>query len=207
MNVLIACEYSATVRDAFRALGHDAWSSDLLPTDGDPRWHIQGDAIEAVNSQQWDLLIAHPPCTYMTNSGVCHLHKDATRWQKLDDAAAFFLALWNAPVARVAIENPVMHKYAKERIGGLKQAQTIQPYQFGHLEQKATCLWLRGLFPLRHTTDLKAETKALPDNERQRLHYLPPSADRWKIRSKTYPGIAKAMAEQWGGRIEMEAAA
>jgi hypothetical protein len=198
MRVLVACEYSATVRDAFRARGFDAWSCDLLPTEGDPRWHIQGDALDVIDRQQWDLLIAHPPCTYMTNSGVCHLHTDPTRWSKLDHAAAFFRALWAAPVKAVAVENPVMHKYAKERIGGLRQAQTIQPYQFGHMEQKATCLWLRGLPKLKPTSDLKDATRALPDNERQRLHYLPPSADRWKLRSTTFQGIADAMADQWG---------
>jgi hypothetical protein len=198
MRVLVACEYSATVRDAFRARGFDAWSCDLLPTEGDPRWHIQGDALNIIDRQQWDLLIAHPPCTYMTNSGVCHLHTDPTRWTKLDDAATFFRALWAAPVKAVAIENPVMHKYAKERIGGMRQAQTIQPYQFGHMEQKATCLWLRGLPKLKPTSDLRDATRALPDNERQRLHYLPPSADRWKLRSTTFQGIADAMADQWG---------
>lgn len=202
LKVLVACEYSATVRDAFRALGHDAWSCDILPTDGDPRWHIEGDALEAVyRGGHWDLMIAHPPCTYMTNAGVTWLHKDPTRWEKLDEGAAFFKALWEAPIQRIAIENPVMHKYAKERIGGMQQTQTIQPYQFGHMEQKATCLWLKGLMPLRPTTDLKAETKALPDNQRQRLHYLPPSADRWKLRSTTFKGIAEAMADQWGGKI------
>ena len=198
MKVLVACEYSATVRDAFRANGHDAWSCDLLPTDGDPQWHIQGDALVMAHGHDWDLMIAHPPCTYMTNAGVTWLHKDPTRWEKLDEGAAFFKALWDAPIKRIAIENPVMHKYAKERIGGMQQTQTIQPYQFGHLEQKATCLWLKGLMPLRPTTDLKAETKALPDNQRQRLHYLPPSADRWKLRSTTFKGIASAMADQWG---------
>ena len=197
MKVLVACEYSATVRDAFRAKGHDAWSCDLLPTDGNPQWHLIGDALEIIEDG-WDLLIAHPPCTYLTNSGVTWLHRDSTRWAKLDDGAAFFKALLDAPVERIAIENPIMHKYAKERIGGVKQTQTIQPYQFGHLEQKATCLWLKGLPPLQPTTDLKAQTKALPDNERQRLHYLPPSADRWKLRSTTYKGIADAMANQWG---------
>ena len=201
LKVLVACEYSATVRDAFRALGHDAWSCDILPTDGDPRWHIEGDALEAVYGGHWDLMIAHPPCTYMTNAGVHWLHKDPTRWDKLDEGAAFFKALWDAPIERIAIENPVMHKYAKERIGGMQQTQTIQPYQFGHMEQKATCLWLKGLMPLMPTTDLKAETKALPDNQRQRLHYLPPSADRWKLRSTTFKGIAEAMADQWGGQI------
>lgn len=199
LKVLVACEYSATVRDAFRALGHDAWSCDILPTDGDPRWHMQGDALEIINNQEWDMLIAHPPCTYLTNSGVTWLHRDPSRWAKLDEGAAFFKALLDAPIKRIAIENPVMHKYAKERIGGVRQTQTIQPYQFGHMEQKATCLWLKGLMPLRPTTDLKAETKALPDNQRQRLHYLPPSAERWKLRSTTYKGIATAMAAQWGG--------
>jgi hypothetical protein len=198
MRVLVACEYSATVRDAFRALGHDAWSCDLLPTDGNPKWHLIGDVLEIIDDG-WDLMIAHPPCTYLTNSGVTWLHRDPSRWAKLDEGAAFFKALLDAPVKRIAIENPVMHKYAKERIGGVRQTQTIQPYQFGHLEQKATCLWLKGLMPLRPTTDLKAETKALPDNQRQRLHYLPPSADRWKLRSTTYKGIAEAMADQWGG--------
>ena len=199
MRVLVACEYSATVRDAFRALGHEAWSCDLLPSDGEAMWHIQGDALEVAYGQHWDLLIAHPPCTYLTNSGVTWLHKDPTRWAKLDEGAAFFKALWNAPIERIAIENPIMHKYAKERIGGMRQTQTIQPYHFGHLEQKATCLWLKNLPQLVHTSDLKAETRALPDNERQRLHYLPPSADRWKLRSTTFAGIAAAMAYQWGG--------
>lgn len=195
MKVLVACEYSGTVRDAFAALGHDAWSCDILPTDA-PGNHYQGDVTDILGDG-WDLLIGHPPCTYMTNSGVCWLHKDPTRWQKLDDAAAFFLTLWNAPVPRIAIENPVMHKYAKERIG-VEQAQTVQPYHFGHMEQKATCLWLKGLPRLDATNNVKAAMMQLPANERQRLHYLPPSPDRWKLRSKTYQGLADAMAAQWG---------
>ena len=198
MKVLVACEFSATVRDAFRALGHDAWSCDLLPTDGDPIHHVQGDAVPLAYGHDWDLMIAHPPCTYLTNSGVHWLHKDPTRWVKLDEGAAFFKALWNAPIKHIAVENPVMHKYAKERIGGMIQAQTIQPYQFGHMEQKGTCLWLKNLPLLQPTSDLKAATKALPNKERQRIHYLPPSADRWKLRSATYKGIAAAMADQWG---------
>ena len=198
MKVLVACEFSATVRDAFRALGHDAWSCDLLPTDGDPVHHIQGDALPLAYGHDWDIMIAHPPCTYLTNSGVHWLHKDPTRWAKMDEGAAFFKALWNAPIKHIAVENPVMHKYAKERIGGMIQAQTIQPYQFGHMEQKGTCLWLKNLPLLQPTSDLKAETKALPTKERQRIHYLPPSADRWKLRSATYKGIAAAMADQWG---------
>lgn len=198
MRVLVACEYSGTVRDAFRARGHDAWSCDILPTDADPAWHIQGDAVEVAYGQDWDLMIAHPPCTYLTNSGVTWLHKDPTRWTKLDDAAAFFKRLYDAPIERKCIENPIMHKYAKERIGGIKQSQVIQPWMFGHTEQKATCLWLQGLPELKPTNNLKEQMMALPDNERQRLHYLPPSADRWKLRSTTFKGIADAMAEQWG---------
>lgn len=197
LRVLVACEYSATVRDAFRSRGHDAWSCDLLPTDGDPRWHIQGDVLAVVNDG-WDLMIAHPPCTYMTNSGVRWLHKDPTRWAKLDEAAAFFKALWDAPVERIAVENPIMHGHAKQRIGGMKQAQVLQPYMFGHMEQKATCLWLKGLPLLVPTTDLKAATKALPNNQRQRLFHLTPGPDRWKQRSTTFAGIATAMADQWG---------
>lgn len=198
LSVLVACEYSGRVSGAFRDRGFEAWSCDLLPTDAFPRWHIQGDALDAINSRPWDLVIAHPPCTYMTNSGVCHLHTDESRWAKLDEAAAFFRAIWDCSAPRVVIENPVMHRYAKKRIGGLQQAQTIQPYHFGHMEQKATCLWIRGVPKLRHTSDLKAETMALPSNQRQRLHYLPPSENRWKLRSTTYQGIADAMARQWG---------
>ena len=197
MRVLVACEYSATVRDAFRAKGHDAWSCDLLPTDGDPQWHHEGDITDILYGD-WDMLIAHPPCTYMTNSGVTWLHRDPSRWAKLDDAAYFFKELWDAPIKRIAIENPIMHKYAKERIGGIQQTQTVQPWMFGHTEQKATCLWLKNLPPLVPTNNVKEEMLALPDNQRQRLHYLPPSADRWKLRSTTYKGIAEAMADQWG---------
>lgn len=198
MRVLVACEYSATVRDAFRARGHDAWSCDFLQTDGDPEWHIIGDALEVIE-EGWDLMIAHPPCTYLTNSGVAWLHKDPSRWEKLDEAAWFFRKLLDAPVPRIAVENPIMHKYAKERIGGVKQTQVVQPWMFGHMEQKATCLWLKNLPPLVPTNNVKAAMDALPDNQRQRLHYLPPSADRWKLRSTTFKGIAEAMAEQWGG--------
>jgi hypothetical protein len=194
----VACEFSGTVRDAFRARGFDAWSCDILPTDADPAWHIQGDAVEVAYGQDWDLMIAHPPCTYLTNSGVTWLHKDPTRWAKLDDAAEFFKRLYAAPIPRKCIENPIMHKHAKERIGGMKQSQVIQPWMFGHTEQKATCLWLQGLPELKPTNNVKEEMMALPDNQRQRLHYLPPSADRWKLRSTTFKGIAEAMADQWG---------
>jgi hypothetical protein len=196
MKVLIACEYSGRVRDAFIKRGHDAISCDLLPTDS-PGPHYEGDVFD-LDLSEFDLMIAHPPCTYLTNSGVCHLHKDPERWALLDEGAAFFKRLLEAPVPRICIENPIMHKYAKERVGGVKQSQIVQPWMFGHMEQKATCLWLKGLPLLQSTDNVKEEMMKLPDNERQRLHYLPPSKDRWKIRSTTYAGIAEAMASQWG---------
>lgn len=196
MRVLVACEYSAIVRDAFRAKGHDAWSCDILPTEGDPAHHIQGDVLEILNDG-WDMMIAHPECTFLTNSGVTWLHKDVKRWIKLFEAADFFKAMLDAPIDKIAVENPIMHKYAK-RLIGQKQAQVIQPWMFGHTEQKATCLWLKGLPLLTETKNVKEEMMKLPDNERQRLHYLPPSKDRWKERSRTFQGIANAMADQWG---------
>lgn len=196
MKVLVACEYSGRVRDAFIKQGHDAMSCDLLPTDS-PGPHYQGDVFDVINNG-WDLMIAHPPCTYLTNSGVCHLHKDTARWPKLFEGAAFFKSLLDAPIPKIAIENPIMHKYARQLVGGVKQTQVIQPWMFGHTEQKATCLWLKGLPMLTETNNVKAEMLKLPKSERERLHYLPPSADRWKIRSTTYQGIADAMAMQWG---------
>tara|TARA_R110000787_G_C13443348_1_gene446656 strand:- start:28075 stop:28677 length:603 start_codon:yes stop_codon:yes gene_type:complete len=198
MRVLVACEYSGRVRDAFRKLGHDAMSCDLLPSDNPiPGCHYQGDVFDIINDG-WDLMIAHPPCTYLSNSGVCHLHKDPSRWPKMFDGAAFFKKLLEANIPRIAIENPIMHGYAKTLIGGVKQTQLVQPWMFGHTEQKATCLWLKGLTHLIETNNVKAEMMLLPKSERERLHYLPPSPDRWKIRSTTYQGIANAMAEQWG---------
>ena len=196
MRVLVACEYSGKVREAFRAKGHDAWSCDLLPADDGSPYHIQGDVLEILNDG-WDLLIGHPPCTYLCNSGVSWLHKIPERWDQMRKGAEFFKALWDSDIPKIAIENPIMHKYAKEIIGST-QTQLIQPYQFGHPESKATCLWLKGLDPLVETDNVKEVWKSLPKKEAQRLHMLPPSADRWKLRSETYQGIADAMAEQWG---------
>ena len=193
-NILIGCEYSGTVREAFAKLGFNTWSCDLLPTDI-PGQHFQCDVREVLD-KGWDLAIFHPSCTYLTNSGVCHLKTDPTRWAKLDEAGEFFRLLLNAPIPRIAIENPIPHKYAVERIGR-KYDQIIQPWQFGHTESKATCLWLKNLPKLVETNNVKAEMMLLPDRERQRLHYLPPSPDRWKLRSKTYQGIADAIADQW----------
>jgi len=195
MKVLIACEYSGTVRDAFIKRGHDAWSCDLLPTDK-PGPHITGDVLEVIG-EGWDLMIAHPPCTYLCNSGVCHLHKSTERWIELFKGAGLFKTLFNSNIPKIAIENPIMHKYAKQLIGE-KQTQVIQPWMFGHAEQKATCLWLKGLEKLKPTDDVKTEMMKLNKSERQRLHFLTPSKDRWKLRSTTFQGIANAMAEQWG---------
>lgn len=196
LRVLVACEFSGTVRDAFAARGHDAWSCDLLPSET-PGNHHQG-PVQDILDQAWDLLIAHPPCTYLANSGVAHLHKDPDRWQQLDEGADFFKLFLDAPIARKCIENPIMHKYARERIGGARPTQIVQPWMFGHPEQKATCLWLDGLMPLRETDNVKAHMLTLPNKDRQRLHYLSPGPDRWRERSKTFQGLANAMAEQWG---------
>jgi hypothetical protein len=144
------------------------------------------------------MMIAHPDCTYLTNSGVCWLHKDPSRWDKLDQGAAFFKFLLEYPnIPKRAIENPIMHKYAVERIGR-RQNQVVQPWMFGHMEQKGTGLWLEGLPPLVPTNDVKAEMMNLPKNQRQRLHYLPPGPERWKERSRTFQGISDAFAAQWG---------
>ena len=200
MKVLVACEYSGVVRDAFIDRGHDAVSCDLLPTEkAGP--HCEDDVLEYIRQSHgfgWDLMIAHPPCTYLSNSGVKHLYKggnkangiDVHRMASMVDAARFFKKLWDADIPRIAVENPIMHGYGKELIG-TRQTQVIQPWQFGHGEIKATCLWLKNLPPLAPTN--------VVDGREARVHKLPPSADRWKLRSTTLTGIASAMAEQWGG--------
>lgn len=198
MKVLVACEYSGTVRDAFQAKGHEAWSCDLLDSDS-PGNHYKGSVMDIVN-EGWDLMIAHPPCTYLTNAGVCHLHKDPKRWVDMFDGAEFFRSLLDADIPRIAVENPIMHKYAK-RLIGCDQSQVVQPWMFGHKEQKATCLWLKNLPLLEETNNVKEEMMLLTKAERQRLHYLPPSEERWKLRSKTFDGIAEAMASQWGAEV------
>jgi len=196
MKVLVACEYSGKVREAFRRLGHDAISCDLLPADDDSPHHYQGDVMDIINDG-WDMMIGHPPCTYLCNSGVSWLHRIEGRWDQMREGAEFFKALWTAPIERIAIENPIMHKYAKEIIGS-EQSQIVQPWMFGHAESKATCLWLKGLPCLTETDNVKDVYKNLPKNQAQRLHMLPPSKDRWKLRSETFQGIADAMAQQWG---------
>jgi len=181
MRVLVACEYSGTVRDAFIAKGHDAMSCDLLPTDK-PGPHYQGDVFDIINDG-WDLMIAHPPCTHLAVSGA-RWFKDKVTEQ--EEALDFVRRLINADVDRICIENPVSIISSKIR----KPDQTIQPWQFGHGETKRTCLWLKRL-PKLVPTDIV-------DGRDQRIWKLPPSTDRWKIRSTTFQGIANAMANQWG---------
>lgn len=181
MRVLIACEYSGTVRDAFLRRGHDAMSCDLLPTDVDGP-HYQGNVMDVIGDG-WDLMIAHPPCTHLAVSGARHFHR---KQAEQAEALAFVQALMDAPIARIAIENPISVISSRIR----KPDQIIQPWMFGHGETKATCLWLKDL-PKLAPTDIV-------DGREARIHRLPPSPDRWKIRSKTYQGIADAMAAQWG---------
>jgi hypothetical protein len=196
-RVLVACEFSGTVRDAFLARGFDAWSCDLLPDERGSNRHITGD-VRDILADGWDLLIvAHPPCTRLCNSGVRWLSTPPpgrTReamWAELDDGAALFSTLWNAPVPRIAVENPVMHRHAKARIANYQEfAQSVQPWQFGHPETKRTCLWLRNL-PALTPTDIV-------EGREQRVHRMPPGPDRWRERSRFFPGIAAAMADQWG---------
>lgn len=197
MKILVACEFTGTVRDAFIKKGHDAVSCDLLDTESSGP-HYKGDIRDVLYEEHWDMVVAHPPCTYLANSGVTWLHRDPSRWSKLDEGAQFFKMFLDLNIHKLCIENPIMHKYAVERIGGNRQSQVVQPWMFGHLEQKATCLWVRGLPQLQPTNNVKEALNKIPSRDRQRLHYLSPSKDRWKERSKTYKGLADAMAEQWG---------
>lgn len=198
MKVLVACEFSGIVRDAFAAKGHDAWSCDLLPSERNGK-HIQGDVREILLNG-WDLMIAHPPCTYLSNAGVRHLHSIPSRngvltnihgferLQLMKQAAAFFNELADAPIERIAIENPTPHKYARELIGPYQQA--VQPWYFDVPETKRTCLWLKNLPPLMCTI---IETTRYP-----KTHMTSPGADRWMKRSRTPVKFAEAMANQWG---------
>lgn len=189
MRVLVACEYSGTVRDAFIAKGHDAMSCDLLPTDA-PGPHYQGDVFDVIDAG-WDLMIAHPPCTHLAVSGARHF-ADKRMDGRQQSAISFFLKLAKVDIPRIAIENPVCIISSVWR----KPDQTIQPWMFGHGETKATCLWLKNLPPLTPTK--------IVDGREPRIHRMAPGPDRWKERSKTYQGIADAMAEQWDGSYPLQ---
>jgi hypothetical protein len=187
---LIACETSGAVRNAFRKLGHEAYSVDILPSDDNSPYHIRGDA-SGLLAHNWDLIIAHPPCTRLTNSGVRWLH-ERNLWDELDEACEFFREFLDDPCEHIAIENPIPHKYAVERIGRTYD-QKVQPWQFGHGESKATCFWLKNLPHLTPTN--------IVEGREQRIWKLPPGPERWKERSKTYQGIADAMADQWSRHV------
>jgi hypothetical protein len=204
MRVLVACEYSGAVRDAFRELGHDAMSCDLLPTDVEGP-HYQGDVFDVIDDD-WDLMVAHPPCTFLCNSGVRWLSTDITRWPHMIDGAVFFRRLLEAPIPRIAVENPIMHGHAAKIIGR-RQDQVVQPWMFGHPEKKGTGLWLKNLPPLLPTDDVRDVMATLPKSVTDRIHMASPGPDRWKLRSTTYAGIAAAMASQWGGQVAREAVA
>ena len=207
-NILVACEFSGQVRDAFIRYGYDAISCDLLPTET-PGPHIVGDVLKLLQ-EPWDLIIAHPPCTYLCNSGVCHLYVggkkgnglDYDRWFKMQEGAEFYKNIMWANSPLIAIENPIMHRYAKEWIGALPDF-SVQPWMFGDPYTKRTCFWTKGLPPLtpiyatkedffRDTAFTKIEAA---------VHNVSPGPDRWKKRSVTYPGIADAIAKYWGELI------
>jgi hypothetical protein len=201
LRVLVACEFSATVRDAFRARGFDAWSCDLLPTEGDPTWHIQDDLSHVLNSSRWsmwDLIVAHPPCTHLAVSGARHFAAKKADGRQ-DDALDFVRMILAANAPHIALENPVSIISSHVR----KPDQTIQPWQFGHGETKATCLWLTNLPKLVPTHTEKPDLFAAdaPAERDPRVWRMPPGPDRWKERSRTYPGVAAAMASQWGDFI------
>lgn len=209
MNVLVGCETSGTVREAFNRLGFNAFSCDVLPADDDTNKHYQCDIRELLG-EPWDLIcVMHPPCTRLCNSGVRWLSKPPKgktleeMWQELDEGAKLFSDCWNAPARHIAVENPVMHKYAKQRIENFQPAaQHVQPHWFGEPAFKSTGLYLRNLPELKPTQQLKPPKKGTPEHKQWSfIHMATPGKDRWKLRSKTFQGIADAMALQWGQHI------
>lgn len=209
MRVLVGCEYSGIVRRAFAALGHDAWSCDLVPAEDRSNRHIVGDVRDHLGDG-WDLLIVcHPPCTRLCNSGVRWLRAPPRgrtlqqMWSDLDDGAALFSACWTAPVERVCVENPVMHRHARERIVDYAPpAQTVQPWWFGDPQFKATSLWLRNLPALTPTARL---VPPRPGTESHKawsvVHRTSPGPNRGRERSRFFPGLAAAMAQQWSDHV------
>lgn len=202
MRILVACEESQTVCAAFLELdkGHDVWSCDLQESSGEyPERHIQDDVLKHLDDG-WDMMIGHPDCTYLANSGVSWLWKEKERnedrWAAMKKGADFFNVLNDADIEQIALENPIPHKYAKLLIGGYDQL--IHPYHFGVAESKATCLWLKNLPPLMHTIDARYAMSKRPKKDAQRIHYMSPGPERSKERSKTFPAIAHEMARQWG---------
>lgn len=206
LRVLVGCETSGQVRRAFEAMGHDAWSCDLLPADDGSNRHIRGDVRDVLNDG-WDLLaVLHPPCTRLCNSGVRWLSAPPRgktleqMWEDLDAGAALFSACWNAPIPRVCVENPIMHRHAKAKIANYAApTQTVQPWWFGDGAFKATSLFLRNLPPLQATNRLVPPKAGTEEHKAwSAIHRASPGPDRWKLRSKTFDGVAAAMASQWG---------
>ena len=204
MRVLIACEFTGTVRRAMERYGHDVMSCDLLPAADGASNHYMGDVRE-IMGDGWDMMIAHPTCKYLANSGSKHLYRgmkkingpEPARWRAMEAGVAFFLELLNAPIKRKAVENPIMHGHAKALVGR-QQTQTVQPWWFGHKEMKATCFWLEGLPPLLPTRVVGPPP--IDPTERKKwakVHRAPPSPDRWKFRSQICSGLADAMGLQW----------
>jgi hypothetical protein len=209
MKVLVACEFSGAVRRAFRARGHDAWSCDLLPAEDGAPQHIQGD-VRLILEQDWDMMIAHPPCTYLAVSGFHWNYRTPGRMEKTVEAIRFVETLWAARAKRVCVENPVGILSTMSRLG--RPAQIVQPHQFGHDASKATCLWLRGLAPLRPTCLVEGRPVMMANGKIVRRwanqtdsgqNRLPPSEHRAMDRSRTYPGLAEAMAARWGENVEV----
>lgn len=211
MKVLVACERSGIVRNAFLEEGHDAWSCDLAKSEDQTNRHIQDDVRNVLQMERWDMLmVAHPPCTRLCNSGVRWLNVAPPgktlkeMWEELEEGAALFSDMWNAEVPCIAVENPVMHKHAKARIKNFEPAaQSVQPWQFGHdpdgpdNEKKRTCFWLRGLPKLIPTGTLDGVTA------RNSVHHASPGPNRAVERSRFFPGLAKAIAQQWGQAAEL----
>ncbi len=209
MKVLVACEESQRVCTEFRKLGHEAYSADIQePSGGHPEWHIHGDVIPYINGNckfktmdgtehtiegKWDILIAHPPCTHLAVSGARWFKEGVKPLYLQEEAADFFMKFINADCDKICVENPVCVMSTRYK----KPSQIINPYQFGHPEQKKTCLWLKGLPVLKDTNNVKEYMMTLPLKERTRIHWL--GSGKSKERSKTFPGIAQAMADQWGG--------
>jgi hypothetical protein len=203
MRILIACEFSGTVRDAFLKKGHEAVSCDIIDSDVDGP-HIKDDVLNHLN-EGWDMMIAHPPCTYLANSGVQHMYVGRkkengicpTRFKEMMEAKEFFIKLLNSNIDKICIENPVPHNFSKLP----KYSQIVQPYFFGEEAQKKTCLWLKGLPLLEPTKIVGKGEKYITGKGKSngsKWYQVPPGPDRWKIRSKTFQSIASAMAEQWG---------
>lgn len=195
MRVLIACEYSGRTREAFRARGHEVKSCDLLPSEDNSPHHIVGDVFDVIRDYgPFDLMVAHPPCQFLANSGVRWLHTDPSRWDRMREGAAFFMRLLNVDIPKIVVENPIPHKHA----GLPPYSQVVQPYHFGEYASKATCLWLKGLPLLRPTNDVGEAMRAMPKSLTHQVHRASPGPDRWKERSRTYQGIADAFADQYG---------